>query len=211
MKMLVCLETILRFRQQVISMNASHQILETKTLSDKRARLSEIRFELQYSDGAAFTPTKEVYDIGDASSVLLYDSERKTVVFTRQFRLPAALSGVPQGLLLEACAGKTEGKPAEDTARREAMEEIGYALGSLEKVATVFSSPAAIQEVIHLFIAPYTPSMKTAEGGGLAGENEHVEDVEMRFDDAMAMMETGEIRHAKTIILLQHLRLKGLM
>jgi hypothetical protein len=72
-------------------------------------------------------------------------------------------------------------------------------------------SPASVAEMITLFIAPYTREMKTSEGGGLKDENEEIEILEMPLDKAFGMMDSGEIRDAKTIILLQYLKLSGIM
>jgi nudix-type nucleoside diphosphatase (YffH/AdpP family) len=189
---------------------ATWKILEDTTLSDEQSRLHAVKFEVTYSDGKSFTPTHEQYEMGDAAAVLLYNTEQRTVVLTRQFRLPAALTGVPYGMLLEACAGKLDGKTAEETARHEAKEELGFTLREITRVMGVYSTPGSVVEKLDLFIAPYTPDMKTEEGGGLDEEKEHTEVVELSFDEAYGMIRTGEIVDAKTVILLQHLRLAAL-
>jgi hypothetical protein len=68
-------------------------------------------------------------------------------------------------------------------------------------------SPGAVTEKLYLFIAEYEPEMKISEGGGLEGEGEDIERLELPFASAMEMIRTGEIADAKTIMLLQHLAL----
>ena len=53
--------------------------------------------------------------------------------------------------------------------------------------------------------------MKIGAGGGAEGEEENIEVLEVNIDKAMAMIPTGEIQDAKTIMLLQHVKLKGIL
>ncbi len=53
--------------------------------------------------------------------------------------------------------------------------------------------------------------MKVAEGGGVAHEEENIEVLELPFEQALGMIATGEIRDAKTIMLLQYVRLNGIL
>ena len=53
--------------------------------------------------------------------------------------------------------------------------------------------------------------MKVHGGGGVAQEQEDIEVIEAPFEKALAMMKTGEIKDAKTIILLQYLKIQGIM
>jgi nudix-type nucleoside diphosphatase (YffH/AdpP family) len=103
------------------------------------------------------------------------------------------------------------GETAEECIRREAIEEIGYELQEMEKMGEAYVSPASVTEMVTLFIAPYTPEMRIADGGGLKEEHEDIEVLEMSFEKAFSMMESGAIRDAKTIMLLQYLKMKGLM
>ncbi|MNR28897.1 GDP-mannose pyrophosphatase NudK [compost metagenome] len=72
-------------------------------------------------------------------------------------------------------------------------------------------SPGAVTEILYLFTGEYNESMKVSEGGGLASEQENIQVLEYTFDEAYAMIESGEIVDAKTIILLQHAKIKGLI
>jgi len=53
--------------------------------------------------------------------------------------------------------------------------------------------------------------MKVSEGGGLAVEEENIEVLEIDYDQALGMISSGEIADAKTIMLLQYLRLHQIL
>jgi hypothetical protein len=72
-------------------------------------------------------------------------------------------------------------------------------------------SPGAITEILHLFIGEYDASMKVHDGGGLEHEQEEIEIIEMIFYDAYQMIATGEIKDAKTILLLQYAKINNLV
>ena len=72
-------------------------------------------------------------------------------------------------------------------------------------------SPGSVTEIIYFFIAAYTKAMKIYEGGGLEHEQEEIEVLELPIHEAIAMIKRGEIKDAKTIILLQYVRLEGIL
>ena len=72
-------------------------------------------------------------------------------------------------------------------------------------------SPGAVTERLSLFVAEYGPADRIHAGGGLPGEGEDIEVLEPLFDEALLMIADGRIVDAKTIMLIQHLRLAGLM
>ncbi len=72
-------------------------------------------------------------------------------------------------------------------------------------------SPGSVTEILHFFIAEYSSEMKITDGGGLEEEGENIEVLELSFNNALSMIDTGEIKDAKTIMLLQHLRIKGIL
>lgn len=188
-------------------MKQAVSIIGVETLSDDWGRLSAYTFEIAARGGSPRRHRWEVYDHGDAAAVLLHDPARDTVVLTRQFRLPAHLGGAG-GHLVEACAGLLDGDDPETCARREAEEETGYRVTSIRHLFDAYVSPGSLTEKVHLFIAGYDPGARVSAGGGLAHEGEDIEVIEMAFETALAMIGTGEIADAKTIILLQHLALQ---
>jgi hypothetical protein len=72
-------------------------------------------------------------------------------------------------------------------------------------------SPGSVTEILYFFVAEYAASMKVHEGGGVEHEQEEIEVLEIPFEKAFAMIDDGGIKDAKTIMLLQHLRLKGIL
>jgi len=81
-------------------------------------------------------------------------------------------------------------------------------LGAIEPIGIVWSSPGISTERIHLFLAPYAPSDRVSEGGGLKGEYEDIEVVELALKEAWSLLERGEIADLKTVALLQALRIR---
>ncbi|MEW5057752.1 MAG: GDP-mannose pyrophosphatase NudK [Cycloclasticus sp.] len=181
-----------------------------KLLSDNWYRLHKYSFDFQLASGLWQRQQREVYDRGNGASILLYNPATQQVILTRQFRLPTYLNGNSDGLLIEACAGLLDGDSPEVCIRKETEEETGYQVGAIKKVFQAYMSPGAVTEIIHFFIAEYSPEMKISEGGGLADEQENIEVLELSFDEAYAMIETGDIVDAKTIMLLQYVKLHGL-
>lgn len=186
-------------------------ITSSKILSDNWYVLKKYTYSYTRKEGTRNTQTREVYDRGNGSTILLYNKERGTVVLTRQFRLPTFVNGNSDGMMIEACAGLLDEDNPEDCIRREVEEETGYRIDKVVKIFQAYMSPGSVTEILHFFVAEYDPSMKVTEGGGAPGEEENIEVLEMPFDQALDMITTGEICDAKTIILLQHVRLKGLL
>lgn len=180
------------------------RIVREDILSDHYYPLKNVTFEQRRRDGAWQTETREVYDSASGAAVLPYDRQQRRVVLTRQFRVGARLNG-HDGWMLEAPAGVLDGADPAERARSEALEETGYPLAHLEPVLQLFVSPGATTERLHLFVAEIDRSRPRGPGGGLAGEGEDIAVVELDFDDALAMVATGAIVDAKTVLLLLHL------
>ena len=133
------------------------------------------------------------------------------MVLTRQFRLPAFLNGVADGQMIETAAGLLDDDAPGDAIRREVAEETGYRIGDVEPVFDIFMSPGSVTERIHFFMAEYDPADRPGNGGGVESETENIEVLEIDFDAALAMVASGAIVDAKTILLLYHARLKEIL
>jgi nudix-type nucleoside diphosphatase (YffH/AdpP family) len=179
------------------------RIVESRVLSDNWYTLKTTTFDFRRSDGSWQRQQRETYDRGNGAVVLLYQRETRRVVLTRQFRFPAYVNG-HDGMLVEAAAGLLDDATPEERIRLEAEEETGYRIHDVRKVFEAFMSPGSVTEKLHFFIAAYDASTKVGDGGGLEGEGEDIEVVEVAFDDALAMIERGDIVDAKTIMLLQY-------
>jgi GDP-mannose pyrophosphatase NudK len=190
---------------------AQVKILDEQVLSNNWYTLKKYTYEIVKKDGSLQKQTREVYDRGNGAVILLYNPENKTIILTRQFRLPSFVNGNPQGLLIEACAGLLDQDNPEEAIKRETEEETGYRISEVKKIFEAYMSPGSVSEILYFFIAAYQPSMKVHSGGGIAHEQEDIEVLEMDFEKAYTMMETGEIKDAKTILLLQYLKIKKIM
>lgn len=186
-------------------------ILSTEILSDNWYVLNKVTYEITQRDGSKQIQNREAYDRGNGAAILLYNTVQQTVILTRQFRLPTFLNGNPSGMLIEACAGLLDQDNPEDCIKRETEEETGYQVSEVTKVFEAYMSPGSVTEIIHFFIAAYDKTMKIHHGGGLAHEEEHIEVLEFPFETALGMIDSGEIKDAKTMVLIQHLRLKGIL
>ncbi len=187
------------------------KILKTEILSDNWYVLRKITYEYFKKDGTKQTQSREAYDRGNGATILLYNQLQKTVILTKQFRLPTYVNGNENEMLIEACAGLLDKDNAEDCIRRETEEETGYKVSSVQKIFEAYMSPGSVTEILHFFIAEYSKTMKVNEGGGVEHEEENIEVLEMEINKAMQMIETGEIKDGKTIMLLQYVKLHNLI
>jgi GDP-mannose pyrophosphatase NudK len=185
------------------------RIQKTEILSDNWYILKKITFDFQKKNGSWVNQNREAYDRGNGATILLYNKELKTVILTKQFRLPTYINGNEDGMLIETCAGLLDADNAEDAIRRETEEETGFTLKDVKKVYEAYMSPGSVTEILFFFIAEYSRDMKTSAGGGV-GDHEDIEVLELPFDRAYKMISTGEIKDGKTIMLLQHLKLNNL-
>ena len=181
-------------------------VLQSRILSDLYYLLKQDIFEYFRSDGSSQIVKRIVFDRGNGAAVLLIDRARKTVILTKQFRYPTR-TDLFDGMMIEVCAGLLDEDNPEECIIREAMEETGYNIENVKKIMEIHPSPGAVTEILHLFIAEYTPETKQTEGGGLIEEGEDIEVLEFSFDKAFDMIQSGEITDAKTIILLQYAKL----
>ena len=188
--------------------NSRVKNVKKELLSDNWYRLNKITFDFQLNDGTWQSQTREAYDRGNGATILLYHKDRQTVILTRQFRMPTFLNGNPDGFLIEACAGLLDKDAPEDCIKKETEEETGYRIHHVEKVFEAYMSPGSVTEILYFFIAEYADAMKISDGGGLVEEQENIEVLELPFIEAYNMMARGEIIDAKTIMLLQYLKLK---
>ena len=187
------------------------KIQKTELLSDNWYLLNKVTFDYQKKDSSWITQKREVYDRGNGAAILLYNSQQKTVILTRQFRLPAYLNGDQTGMMIEVCAGMLDQDHPEQCVIRETEEETGYRISKVEKIMETYMSPGAVTEILHLFVGEYNETMKVSEGGGLEHEQENIEVMEMSYEEAYSMIASGEIKDAKTILLLQHAKIKNLV
>lgn len=127
-----------------------------------------------------------------ASAVVPLKEDGK-VVLIYQYRHAAG------GFIYEVPAGKlSPGELPESCAEREVEEEVGYKVGKLEKLTTIFTAPGFCDEQIHLFLGT-----ELVFSGQQLGEDEVLQVIEMPFEEAMNRIEDQTIRDAKSIVALE--------
>ncbi|OEJ99612.1 GDP-mannose pyrophosphatase NudK [Roseivirga misakiensis] len=191
-------------------MNDRIKIIDKEVLSDNWYTLNKVTFEYTKNDGSVQRQEREAYDRGNGATILLYNKEKGTVVLTKQFRMPTYLNGNKDGFLIEACAGLLEEDNAEDCIRKETEEETGYRIKNVQKVFESYMSPGSVTEILYFFVAEYEDVMKVNDGGG-TDEEEDIQVLELSFKEALRMTSNGEIKDAKTIMLLQYAQINSLL
>mgnify|MGYP000748516602 CR=1 FL=1 len=190
--------------------NGSVKNIDKQVLSDNWYILNKYTYEYHREDGTWETHEREAYDRGNGATILLYNKVKGTVVLTRQFRMTTYVNGNEDGMMIEACAGLLDGDNPEDCIRKEVEEETGYEVTDVRKIFDCYMSPGSVTEILYFFIGAYEDAMKIGEGGGAEDETENIEVLEYTLDQALGMIKTGEIKDAKTIMLLQYAQLNSL-
>ncbi len=185
-------------------MNDKVRNMKVSILSDNWYTLNKVDFEYLNNQNTWEHQSREAYDRGNGAVVLLYNPDQKTVILTRQFRMPTYLNKNSDGMMIEACAGLLDENDPKTAIIKEIEEETRYRIKTVEKVFESYMSPGSVTEILHFFIATYSESQKVSAGGGAADETENIEVLEYSFQEALALIKTGEIKDGKTIMLLQY-------
>lgn len=180
------------------------KIQEVEVLSNDWYELNKITFDYLRNDGTWQTQKRESYERGSGATVFLFNKETQNIILIRQFRMPSFMNGNETGLLIETCAGLLDKDDPETCIKKEIEEETGYRIPKVSKVFEAYMTPGAVTEQIHFFIGEYTNEMQVNAGGGLDEEQEDIEVLEMPFEKAVSLLKNGEIKDAKTIMLLQY-------
>src|SRR5258708_33396139 len=149
------------------------RIKDVRVLSKNHCVLKAATFEWRRSNGEWQTLHREVYDRGNAATLLPYNPAQGTVVLVRQFRYPACVNGFDD-LLIEAVAGLLDNEAPEMRIRAEAEEETGYRLGEIKKVFEAFMSPGSVTEKLHFFVPQYAAEIRTGNPGRVPDAGEGV-------------------------------------
>ena len=189
-----------------MSLNPAVEVLKTEVLSNNWYVLRKVTFRLQKRDGSWETQSREAYDRGNGATILPYNLARRTVILTRQFRLPTFVNGNESGMLIETCAGLLDKENPSECITRELREETGFEIQNVQKVMQAYMSPGSVTEIVYFFVCEYTQAQKLTSGGGV--EEEDIEVLELTIDAAMEKIASGAICDGKTIMLLQYAALQ---
>ncbi|CAG9266778.1 GDP-mannose hydrolase [Paraburkholderia unamae] len=179
------------------------KMIETTVLSDDWYVLRKVTFDFLRSNGTWQRQSRETYDRGNGATILLCDPKSGNVVLTRQFRMPTFVNG-HDGMMIEAPAGLLDDAAPDERIRAEVEEETGYRVRNLRKVFEAYMSPGSVTEKLYFYMGEYDPAERPGAGGGVAEEGEDLDVVEVPLNEALNMIERGEIVDGKTIMLLQH-------
>ena len=179
------------------------RVLNVETLSDDWYVLKKTTFDFLRANGTWQRQSRETYDRGNGATLLLYNLAQRSVVLIRQFRLPTYVNDY-HGWLIETPAGLLDQATPELRIRAEVEEETGYHVTDVRKVFEAFMSPGSVTEKLYFFIAEYDAQTRLSQGGGVEGEGEDIEVLELPFEHAMQMIADGQIVDGKTIMLLQY-------
>lgn len=191
-------------------MNHTVEIIQRKEVFRKFFRIDEVLLRHERFDGSMSPEmTRLVLNRGDSVALLLADRSRNAILLCEQFRLPA-YDAPGTGWMVELPAGVLEdGEDPKDCARREALEETGYAVANMQRIASVYLSPGGSSERIHIFYAEIADGDRIEAGGGLASEHEDIRMVWLSLEDARRLCAESAIHDAKTLIALQWLQLRS--
>jgi GDP-mannose pyrophosphatase NudK len=192
-------------------MNEKVKNIKKILLSNNWYTLNKVIFDYRMGNGEWVEQAREAYDRGNGATVLLYNKIKQTVILVSQFRMPTYLNGNATGMMIETCAGLLDGDDPETCVIKEAEEESGFRVSHVEKVFEAYMSPGAVTEILYFYVAEYNDDDKIGEGGGLISEQEDILVMEVDFNEALNMIVTGQIKDAKTIMLLQHAKINGLL
>lgn len=192
------------------SKRADIRIIDSETLSDNWYILKKFTFDKRRRDGEWQRQSREVYDRGNGATILLYNRDQKTIILTRQFRFPVFING-HEGDLIEAAAGLLDNIDPESRIKAEAEEETGFTVSRVEKIFEAYMSPGSVTEKLYFYLAEYHPRDQTGKGGGIKSEGEDIDVLEVTLDEALRGIETGQIVDGKTIMLIYHVALKGIL
>lgn len=192
------------------SKRADIRIIDSETLSDNWYILKKFTFDKRRRDGEWQRQSREVYDRGNGATILPYNRDKKTIILTRQFRFPVFING-HEGDLIEAAAGLLDNMDPESRIKAEAEEETGFTVSRVEKIFEAYMSPGSVTEKLYFYLAEYHSQDQTGQGGGIKSEGEDIDVLEVTLDEALRGIETGQIVDGKTIMLIYHVALKGIL
>lgn len=182
---------------------SEHRLLGTQTAYAGWTKL--LIATIRLADG--HTVEREIEDHGEAICVLPYNPARRTAILVRQLRAPVLFAAGAQETL-EAIAGVIENEEAAACVHREAKEEALLDLDSVEHVFSAWTMPGISSERMHFYLARYTGDARRELRAGLASDHEDTTAVEFSLADLARMADANELGDAKTLVLLQTLRLR---
>lgn len=170
-------------------------------------RVDQYRLRHRRHDGGwSRAIERELVERGHGAALLPYDPWADAVVLVEQFRIGALAAGLPPWQI-EIPAGVIDpGEMPEAVARRETREEAGGEVDRVEPIGRYLLSPGALSETVALYCGRID---SRGLGGvhGLAHEDEDIAVTARPFAEAWALVESGDIAGAFSVLALQWLAL----
>ena len=184
-------------------MKSKFEIINKKNIHNGFFKMNEYILKYKKYDGSWSKEVKrEIFGGAMVSAVLPYDPVKREIVLIQQFR-PGTIAKEFNNYLYEIVAGIIDsGEKAEDTAKRECLEETGCKIKKITPIQGYFPAPGSSESFYHLFLG----EIDTFEGErvmGLESENEDILVKSYKLSDVKDMMEKGEILNGLTLIALQ--------
>ena len=184
-------------------MTLKYKILNKQNLYSGCVSLNKYEFIHKKHDGKWTDKIqREVFSGAHVSTLLPYDPIRKEIILIQQFRA-GVLSRYDDDYLYEIVAGIIDkGENAEDTAKRECLEETGCAVKIITPIQGYFPAPGSSESFYHLFLG----EVKGFDGErvrGLESENENILVKSFKVDHVRDMLKNNQITNGLTLIALQ--------
>ncbi|HEX5678451.1 MAG TPA: NUDIX domain-containing protein [Alcanivorax sp.] len=184
------------------------EVLKRETPFQGFFRLDRLHLRHRLFEGGwSGTVQRELFVRPPAAAVLPYDPRRGEILMVEQFRVGALdWRDTPWCLELIAGLADKEGEPVADLVRREAQEEAGVEIGEMKRVAHYMPSPGGSNERLQVFVGRADLS---GAGGvhGVAEENEDIRVVVRPVSEMEALLRSGRVDNAASLIALQWLLL----
>ena len=156
-----------------------------------------------FSGGQSGTLVREGFIGTDAAILLPYDPVHDRVLLVEQARLGPKLRNDPNPWMLEPIAGIIDAREMpEQAALREAREEAGLTISTLEHAGAFYVSPGASTDYFYTYVGLCDLSQTDSYLGGLADEGEDLRLHTLSFDAALSLADSGEIATGPAVFLL---------
>ena len=129
---------------------------------------------------------------GSVAILPLLDDEHVCLIHSRRLTVGETLIEVPAGT-------REPNETPLETARRELAEETGYRAARFDELISFYPSPGIMNERMWIFVATGSPPGEPAREA-----NEEIENLVVSWDEALAMIERGEIHDGKTLVAIMH-------
>ena len=146
---------------------------------------------------------RTIFDSGNGAAILLVNYQTEKILLVSQLRYGIYFNTPEEAISTEVVAGIVDNDDPKATIIKEVLEEAGIQISQPQFIQTVYTSPGAHSEKLHLFFSEYTSKDRIEEGGGLDDEHEDIEVKEYTFDEVIEKYKSGYFQDAKTVLLIQ--------